>query len=169
MFATGMATASSSSDRRSSCQSIRRLRSSVAASSITCSSCARPIHVLQTLVVWLGYPQVFAFPTSVKRVTPDERIFPSSSRNPWKTFARGSTTFSFMPIYACLALAAAGLVLAAVLAIDVGTDGRPARLPLGAADGAVAVVGVYVIRIYKDVRGRPAFIVASRVGLSDGR
>ena len=30
--------------------------------------------------------------------------------------------------------------------------------------GAVAVVGVYVIRIYKDVRGRPAFIVASRVG-----
>jgi dolichol-phosphate mannosyltransferase len=29
---------------------------------------------------------------------------------------------------------------------------------------AVAVVGVYVIRIYKDVRGRPPFIVASRVG-----
>jgi dolichol-phosphate mannosyltransferase len=29
---------------------------------------------------------------------------------------------------------------------------------------AVASVGVYVIRIYKDVRRRPAFIVASRVG-----
>lgn len=30
---------------------------------------------------------------------------------------------------------------------------------------AIAAVGIYVIRIYKDVRGRPQYIVASTIGL----
>ena len=90
--------------------------------------------------------------------------FPFFSRNPWKTFALGLTTFSFMPIYVCLALAAAGLVLAAVLALTSGLMAGLLVFLWALLMGAVAVVGVYVIRIYKDVRGRPAFIVASRVG-----
>jgi len=32
--------------------------------------------------------------------------------------------------------------------------------------GALSAVGAYVIRIYKDVRGRPAYIVESTVGIS---
>ena len=35
--------------------------------------------------------------------------------------------------------------------------------------GAVAVVGVYVIRIYKDVRGRPPSSSRREWGSSDGR
>jgi len=31
---------------------------------------------------------------------------------------------------------------------------------------AIAAVGIYVIRIYKDVRNRPQFIVESTIGLS---
>ena len=32
--------------------------------------------------------------------------------------------------------------------------------------GAIAAVGLYVIRIYKDVRNRPQYIIESTVGLS---
>jgi dolichol-phosphate mannosyltransferase len=30
--------------------------------------------------------------------------------------------------------------------------------------GSVSALGLYVIRIYKDVRGRPPYIVASKIG-----
>jgi len=118
---------------------------------------------LRGLVVWLGYPQVFV-PYEREARHAGRTHFPFFSRNPWKTFALGLTTFSFMPIYACLALAAAGLVLAAVLALTSGPMAGLLVFLWALLMGAVAVVGVYVIRIYKDVRGRPAFIVASRVG-----
>jgi len=118
---------------------------------------------LRGLVVWLGYPQVFV-PYEREARHAGQTHFPFFSRNPWKTFALGLTTFSFMPIYACLALAAAGLVLAAVLALTWGLMAGLLVFLWALLMGAVAVVGVYVIRIYKDVRGRPAFIVASRVG-----
>lgn len=118
---------------------------------------------LRGLVVWLGYPQVFV-PYEREARHAGRTHFPFFSRNPWKTFALGLTTFSFMPIYACLALAAAGLVLAAVLALTSGLMAGLLVFLWALLMGAVAVVGVYVIRIYKDVRGRPAFIVASRVG-----
>jgi hypothetical protein len=32
--------------------------------------------------------------------------------------------------------------------------------------GIVSIVGLYIVRVYKDVRGRPQYIVASTVGLS---
>jgi glycosyltransferase involved in cell wall biosynthesis len=118
---------------------------------------------LRGLVVWLGYPQVFV-PYEREARHAGRTHFPFFSRNPWKTFALGLTTFSFMPIYACLALAAAGLVLSAVLALTSGLMAGLLVFLWALLMGAVAVVGVYVIRIYKDVRGRPAFIVASRVG-----
>ena len=118
---------------------------------------------LRGLVVWLGYPQVFV-PYEREARHAGRTHFPFFSRNPWKTFALGLTTFSFMPIYACLGLAATGLVLSAVLALTSGLMVGLLVFLWALLMGAVAVVGVYVIRIYKDVRGRPAFIVASRVG-----
>jgi len=118
---------------------------------------------LRGLVVWLGYPQVFV-PYEREARYAGRTHFPFFSRNPWKTFALGLTTFSFMPIYACLGLAATGLVLSAVLALTSGLMVGLLVFLWALLMGAVAVVGIYVIRIYKDVRGRPAFIVASRVG-----
>jgi dolichol-phosphate mannosyltransferase len=118
---------------------------------------------LRGLVVWLGYPQVFV-PYERDARHAGRTHFPFFSRNPWKTFALGLTTFSFMPIYACLALAAAGVMLAAVLTVTAGAMTGLFVFLWALLMAAVAMVGVYVIRIYKDVRGRPAFIVASRVG-----
>jgi dolichol-phosphate mannosyltransferase len=118
---------------------------------------------LRGLVVWLGYSQVFV-PYERDARHAGRTHFPFFSRNPWKTFALGLTSFSFMPIYVCLMLAAAGLVLAAVLAVMAAPMASLLVFLWALLMAAVASVGVYVIRIYKDVRRRPAFIVASRVG-----
>ena len=134
---------------------------------------------LRGLVVWLGFQQVFvAYERDARHRGATH--FPFFSRNPWKTFALGLTSFSFAPIYACAALAAAGLAVAAgLLGIAVvrtlagtGPALRPALLGVATffwatTLGAISIVGVYVIRTYKDVRGRPEYIVASTVGFDE--
>jgi dolichol-phosphate mannosyltransferase len=132
---------------------------------------------LRGLVVWLGFMQAFV-PYERDARHAGRTHFPFFSKNPWKTVAIGMTSFSFMPIYACMALAAAGLVAAAVLILATAalalTGGNAA--PTGVVAmwtffwattmAAIASVGLYVIRIYKDGRGRPQYIVASTIGLA---
>ena len=133
---------------------------------------------MRGLVTWIGFTQV---------LIPYERAarhggtthFPFFSRNPWKTFALGLTSFSFMPIYVCLALAAGGLTVAAItLAAGLamwfnGSQHTDAVLFLGLITffwattvGAIGSVGIYVIRIYKDTRGRPQYIVSDTIGIA---
>ena len=132
---------------------------------------------LRGLAVWIGFTQV---------IVPYERAarhagrthFPFFSRNPWKTFVLGVTSFSFVPIYACGVLAATGLVLSGILTITAAVlwttgstvFGGTALLALATffwstTLGAISAVGLYVARTYKDVRRRPAYIVAATIGL----
>jgi glycosyltransferase involved in cell wall biosynthesis len=136
---------------------------------------------LRGLVVWIGFPQ--AFVPYVRDARHAGRThFPFFSRNPWKTFAMGLTSFSFMPIFVAIGLAGASVIIAALLiaraAVVLLTGGRlttPAALvTIGAFFWAttlvaIAGVGIYVIRIYKDVRNRPQYIVASTLGLAAPR
>ena len=62
---------------------------------------------LRGLVVWLGFNQV-CVPYERDSRHAGRTHFPFFSRNPWKTFTTGLTSFSFMPIYVCFALAAVG-------------------------------------------------------------
>lgn len=137
---------------------------------------------LRGLVVWLGFNQAFV-PYERDARNAGATHFPFFSRNPWKTFVLGVTSFSFLPIYVCLGLAAVGLVLSAallVLTLALAVRGTLWAAPtpalfLALAFGwtttmaAIGGVGLYVIRIYKDVRGRPPFIVKSAVGLPESR
>jgi glycosyltransferase involved in cell wall biosynthesis len=132
---------------------------------------------IRGLVVWIGFQQA---------VVPYERDarhagrthFPFFSRNPWKTFAMGLTSFSFMPIFVTIALALFASAAAVLIALFVLwrelVDREVSLLPALLAAltmfwattlAAIAAVGVYVIRIYKDVRNRPQYIVASTIGL----
>lgn len=133
---------------------------------------------LRGLVVWLGFNQAFV-PYEREARHAGSTHFPFFSRNPWKTFALGMTSFSFLPVYATLALAAAGVLAAVVLAAaatlqQIRSNGQFTWLWLVALTtffwatlmGAVAIAGLYVIRVYKDVRGRPQYIVESSVGFS---
>lgn len=126
---------------------------------------------IRGLVVWLGFNQSFV-PYERDARHAGRTHFPFFSRNPWKTFAMGLTSFSFLPIYLCVALAAAGVGLAVLLAIwalaaSNALIGAMALVAFFWATtvGAIAAVGIYVVRVYKDVRGRPQYIVASSVGL----
>jgi dolichol-phosphate mannosyltransferase len=92
------------------------------------------------------------------------------------------TSFSFTPIYVLVVLAAVGLVGAAGLlgtAFVLAARGSSAAFSTAllavltffwaTVVAAIAVVGLYVIRIYKDVRARPHYIVESTVGLPAAR
>jgi dolichol-phosphate mannosyltransferase len=121
---------------------------------------------LRGLVVWLGFTQVFV-PYERDARNAGHTHFPFFSRNPWKTFCIGMTSFSFLPIYACWALAAAGLVGSFLLLFVSGTLMAALAFFWATTLAAVGGVGLYVIRIYKDVRGRPAYIVKSIIGNDD--
>lgn len=135
---------------------------------------------LRGLVVWLGYTQTLV-PYERDARHAGRTHFPVFSRNPWKTIVLGLTSFSFMPVYASAGLAAVGLLTAAVLlSLSAGWLVRGTPAPVLAIVGlltffwastvaAISFVGLYVIRTYKDVRGRPQFIVESTVGLPERR
>jgi glycosyltransferase involved in cell wall biosynthesis len=132
---------------------------------------------LRGLVVWLGFTQAFV-PYEREARHAGRTHFPFFSRNPWKTFVMGVTSASFMPIYACLAAAAAGAVVtifvtATALVFMTTGSSLAATTALVAlltffwttTMAGFAAVGLYIIRIYKDVRQRPQYIVASTAGL----
>jgi len=132
---------------------------------------------LRGLVVWLGFTQAFV-PYEREARHAGRTHFPFFSRNPWKTFALGLTSFSFLPVYACLALSLAGLIAATGLAVA-GVVLLVRESPLAwtmwllavmtffwaTIMGAIGTTALYLIRVYKDVRGRPQYIVESTVGI----
>ena len=132
---------------------------------------------LRGLVVWLGFNQAFV-PYERDQRHAGRTHFPFFSRNPWKTFVLGLTSFSFTPIYVSLGLAAVGLFAAGGLlaaALVLWTAGSSAAVQTAVVAlvvfgwatilGAIAVTGLYLIRIYKDVRRRPPYILQSTIGL----
>jgi polyisoprenyl-phosphate glycosyltransferase len=121
---------------------------------------------LRGLVVWLGFTQV---------VVPYERDarhagrthFPFFSKNPWKTFTIGMTSFSFLPVYVCFVLALAGVIASILLLPLAGPLYAALTFFWATTLAAIGGVGIYIIRIYKDVRGRPPYIVKSIIGNED--
>jgi glycosyltransferase involved in cell wall biosynthesis len=134
---------------------------------------------LRGLVVWLGFTQAFV-PYQREARHAGRTHFPFFSRNPWKTFALGMTSFSFVPVYVCLALSVSGLLGSLVFAVSAIL--LPGRLAIGASTlwllalvtffwatvmGGIGATSLYLIRIYKDVRGRPQYIDESSVGFGN--
>lgn len=131
---------------------------------------------MRGLVVWIGFKQVQVRYERDARLA-GETKFPLFSRNPAKTLVSAITSFSFFPIYAMALAAGIGLVVASIL----GAYGLIALIagwfatdPLWIAFIlvlwstlllAIATLGVYVLRSYKDARGRPRYIVAQRLGV----
>lgn len=139
---------------------------------------------LRGLAVWIASNQAFV-PYEREARHAGRSHFPFFSRNPWKTFATGLTSFSSLPklpIYACVILSAVGFVAGGLLlmaALVLAVMGSAYLVPaaFGGAIiffwstivGAVGASGLFVIRIYKDVRRRPRYFVESTVGLPAGR
>ncbi len=132
---------------------------------------------IRGLVVWLGFTQAFV-PYERDARHAGRTHFPFFSRNPWKTFFMGLTSFSFMPIYLLGIVAIVGLAAAVLLAVVglmasyadpfVPTFYAMFTFYWATTLAAVAAVGLYIVRIYKDVRGRPQYIVESTMGFPSG-
>jgi dolichol-phosphate mannosyltransferase len=134
---------------------------------------------LRGLSVWLGFKQdSVTYEREVRHAGVTH--FPFFSKNPWKTFLLGVTSFSFYPIYVGLGLAVAGLagaLLLMALAAFLALGGYAAAVPVGFLGLLtffwattllmIGAVGIYVIRTYKDARGRPAYIVESSIGFPE--
>ena len=123
---------------------------------------------LRGLVVWLGFNQVFV-PYERDARHAGSTHFPFLSKNPWKTFIIGMTSFSFLPVYLCFALAAAGLAGSVLLFLFARPLVALITFFWATTLAAIGGVSVYLIRIYKDVRGRPPYIVKSTIGLDGPR
>ncbi len=132
---------------------------------------------LRGLVSWIGFTQATV---SYERQARHAGIthFPLFSRNPWKTAINGFISFSFTPVYAILISGMAGtglgllLVLLGLIGLVFGGSGGLALGGLalaawGSIMAAIGLTGLYVIRTYKDARGRPLYVVRSTLGLDN--
>lgn len=134
---------------------------------------------LRGLVVWLGFSQT-VLPYERQARHGGTSKFSGLHRNAVKTMISGVTSFSFLPVYLTVWAGLGGLGLAPVLALIGGLAAAfgcaaagwlwaaLAFLLWGSLMAGVGTTGLYVARIYKDVRVRPRWIVGDTIGI-EGR
>lgn len=129
---------------------------------------------LRGLVVWIGFRQVFV-PYERQPRFAGRTHFPFFSLNPWRTFFSGLTSFSSLPLAVFvpigLALFALGALSAVVAMLSFAvTPGWGwvivvVLLLAGVQVSGLGLLGIYLARVYAEVRGRPQYIIESTVGL----
>ena len=136
---------------------------------------------LKGLIHWVGFRQVCVNYDRKKRAA-GETHHPLWSRGPREEFLAGVFSFSTVPLQVCLfgGVALAGLAtiyLVAVVAMYLAgwnLGGWTTLVGLGLIFGStqlvtMGVVGIYVGRIYEEVRSRPLYIVKDAVGFEGAR
>jgi dolichol-phosphate mannosyltransferase len=127
---------------------------------------------LRGLISWVGFRQDYV-PYERAARHAGTTHFPFFSVNPWRTFLSGLTSFSVTPLLVLLPLAGVlGLASAITAIAALVTDARlliwVVALLLGLSSlhlFGLGVLGLYLARIYRDGRRRPAYIVDHTIGL----
>lgn len=137
---------------------------------------------LKGLVTWVGFnhaavPYVRAPRAAGATHNP---LFRSTSHI--RTFLSGITSFSMVPLYAIFVVGFFASVAAAIGWVAVWIAEVRGGADAGAADWilfatflwatllmAVGIVAIYLSRVYRDVRGRPRYIVKETIGFDDDR
>ncbi len=129
---------------------------------------------LRGLAVWVGFRQEYV---------PYERLpraagvthFPFFSPNPWRTVLSGLTSFSVTPLLIWGPLGVAVLLAglgALVWALLVNATSwhwvlTAVLILSGVQLIGLGVIGLYLARVYRDGRRRPAYVVADTIGWPD--
>ena len=133
---------------------------------------------LRGLVRWIGFRQEAVYYEREARFAGSCHV-PLFGTGPAKEFMAGLTTFSVVPIFLILIFGLIGSILSFVSLIVILLSGIA-----GGVNGTVSMilffvllwsfllfsigfVGVYVTRIYKDVRGRPRYIIRETIGFDN--
>jgi polyisoprenyl-phosphate glycosyltransferase len=126
------------------------------------------------LVPWIGYRQEPVYYERAGRAAGKAHFSLFNSLTPYKTFISGFTSFSMAPIFLIFlvgggvaAVALIGLVAALVLAAASAAWVLFLLFLWGSLLFALGCIGIYVGRTYKDVRGRPRYIIKDRIGFDD--
>jgi dolichol-phosphate mannosyltransferase len=131
---------------------------------------------MRGLSVWVGYRQDFVSYRRQARFA-GRTHFPLLSAGPWREFVRGLTAFSAGPLYLSLFLGLATcLVAVALIAYALVTKLAGIAAPgvsgiliaVALFNGIIlvtnGVIGLYVARIYNEVKGRPRYLVREIIG-----
>lgn len=133
---------------------------------------------LRGLVRWIGFRQEAVYYEREARFAGSCHV-PLFGTGPAKEFMAGLTTFSVVPIFLILIFGLIGSIVSFVSLIVILLSGIA-----GGVNGTVSMilffvllwsfllfsigfVGVYVTRIYKDVRGRPRYIIRDTIGFDN--
>ncbi|NQU61198.1 MAG: glycosyltransferase family 2 protein [Rhodospirillales bacterium] len=126
------------------------------------------------LVPWIGYRQEPVYYRREARVAGTAHFSLFGSLNPYKTFISGLTSFSMAPIFLIFLIGGgiSALSLAVMVFSFVFGDGSSLWATFlvfmwGSLLFAIGFVGIYVGRTYKDVRGRPRYIVKDTIGFGE--
>jgi len=131
---------------------------------------------IRGLAVWIGFRQTFVDYERQPRHGGESK-FSGLHRNAVKTMIAGVTSFSFLPVYLVVWAGLGGLALSPLLllagltALAAGAvawgwmAAALAFLLWGGLMTGIGITGLYVVRVYKDVRGRPRWIIAESEGL----
>jgi polyisoprenyl-phosphate glycosyltransferase len=134
---------------------------------------------IRGITSWVGFRQVQVNYERHPRKAGHGHFPLLSSTNPAKSFMSGVTSFSMLPLYAIFvvgsvtSVASSVALIAAAMASLFGfsrtfaVTGISLLFLWGTLMTAVGIVGIYVSRVYKDVRQRPRFIVSDMIGFSE--
>jgi len=126
---------------------------------------------MRGLSVWVGFKQVYVNYKREPRWSGQTK-FPLFSKGPVSEFLRGITAYSAAPLYAALLIGVISLIIAIVLFIyalitklfQLSTPGASGILIAVAFFSGIilitnGVIGIYIARIYYEVKGRPKYII----------
>jgi len=123
------------------------------------------------LIPWLGFRQEHVHYHRHARASGGGHFSLFNSLNPYKTFISGLTSFSMAPIFLIFLIGAA-VSLFSLIGLIFSGGGQTgwvmfALLLWGTLMFSLGFVGIYVGRTYKDVRGRPRYIIKDSIGFDE--
>jgi len=132
------------------------------------------------LSLWVGYRQAFVPYERQSRHKGETHFSMLTSANPYAEFIRGLTAFSSVPLYLALvigfvvsvgAFSYLGLIVLQRIFFDIHQPGWPALMVTllflgGCILFTIGVLGIYIGKIYNEIKGRPRYVIESTEGLS---
>jgi dolichol-phosphate mannosyltransferase len=131
---------------------------------------------MRGLVSWVGFKQVQVFYERDARFAGEPKFSLWRSANPYKEFIRGLTLFSSMPLYFALFAGIFVSILSFIylfFAVFASLLGHTAPVPWialamiflgGTILFTIGILGIYVGKIHRDIKGRPNYIVSDKIG-----
>jgi dolichol-phosphate mannosyltransferase len=132
---------------------------------------------LRGLVTWIGFKQVPVYYERQPRHAGETHFPLFRSKGPFVTLVTGLTSFSMIPLTGFLAVGSAVCMLAVVggmwavgralllgEAAGLMTVGSVLLFVSGVQLVGLGIIGIYLGRVFNDVRNRPRYIVESAVG-----